>query len=221
VFQEGVHKTASFSMSTAGLALAGDGRWGRQLLFAVAASMRRNYGRRLMRCRGSQTVTDQNPQRALRIPGEIRAVISPSGAAEGKARSGDRRERKIRRNHPDPQPPHQEQPVLIGEPGVGKNRRSWRACPTHRQTVMVPRPCRTRQLIFRSTWRPDCRREIRGESRQRLKAVLKGGDLQAKARSCCSSIEIHTVVVLVGGGAPPPRGLDGTPATCSSDAWPR
>ena len=69
--------------------------------------------------RGDERVTDQRPGREIPGPRQICPRPDRPGP-ERQARPGDRPGRRDPAGHPGPLPPDQEQPGLIGEPGVGK-----------------------------------------------------------------------------------------------------
>ena len=73
----------------------------------------------LSQIRGSQRVTDQNPENRYEALEKYGRDLTELARA-GQARSGDRPRRRDPAGDPGSEPAHEEQPVLIGEPGVGK-----------------------------------------------------------------------------------------------------
>jgi len=123
-----------------------------------------------MPVRGSQTVTDQNPEGNLTNPWrKYGRVISPRRRARGASSiTCDSAAMRNPSHHPVLQPPRtQEQnPVLIGETECGPKPRSGGVGPTHRSTVMFALGSlgRTRPRLISSTMvPPELPREIRGE----------------------------------------------------------
>ena len=92
-------------------------------------------------------------------------------------------------------------PILIGEPGVGKTAIVEGLAAAYRVTVTCPKVSRTRRLISLDLSSMVAGAKYRGEFEERLKAVLDGDPRRPKAASSLLFIdEMHTIV---GAGKPP------------------
>jgi len=111
----------------------------------------RNYGKASSACEQPDG-DDQNPEGTYESWRNT-AVIHQGGAREASS-IVDRRDDGNRRTIQILSRRTKNNPVLIGETRVWQKPRSWRVGPTHRQTVMSPRPAETRQLISAQTWAP-------------------------------------------------------------------
>ena len=172
------------------LALANDGRCGRQLLSQAGVDATK-LRQAIEAVRGSQSVTDQNPE------GTYESLLKygrdlTEAAKDGKLDPVIGRDEEIRRTIQILSRRTKNNPVLIGEPGVGKTA----IVEGLAQLIVngdVPAALQNRQLVSLDMGALIAGAKYRGEFEERLKAVLK--EVTASQGQIVLFIdEIHTVV---------------------------
>jgi ATP-dependent Clp protease ATP-binding subunit ClpB len=126
------------------------------------------------------------------------------------ARAGDRRDAEIRRTIQILSRKTKNNPVLIGEPGVGKTA-IVEGLAQRINNGDVPRGCATRPSS-RSTWAPRRGAKYRGEFEERSRR--SSTRCSGEGRILLFVDELHTV-----GRRRAPRKAPWMPATCSSRCW--